>query len=967
MITTAAPESSVRSVGSDVGDRRLVSLDPGRLSAAGLIAWLWLLRFALDQAGVEAEVQVDRRSLYPALAGPAFMDALCGQGLRVRWADRDLTPAETDAFVMVSGSAVFSTRLLRRFARLHIAPAGPPEALEPRLYRAAIAESAFDVGLDALFAAAVDCVPPGARVGGREALHHAQRRVSLLSSVFAGDTYLSGFLANCAGLEDYGACEHLLVRAGSPGNEHEALRAHVERWPCAVYINLASDPGLYEVWNLCTRLATAPYLSNANVDDRRAPGHVARLTQRLDRDPAIDVASTALRMTRTRNLAWEASADCPVWYAEDGDRTYGAADLLKARPGGVQAHNMPHCMPVWRRELHAFHGGFREREFGPSADWEFWLRVASRGTRFGLVAEPLGLYLKDDESYWQCGSADGTFNDRILDRYGPLLDTGGSIAASSEGPLARLFDDIREHVRCAAWFELVAALVRGAREVSDAEPDATATELIRRLGRHYLGEVDLPAWAADDPRGLLGRADNPTGIGDVLLDVLHAHAPSDEIGGSVGSAALQACPGRVLWGALVDLHELTEDPRALLACSLLRRWQGRLDVARCLLEQVYREQGQAFWTLAQEVFRFRVPLDELVSDLGVARTCGQQDRQRLARVDLRFFPDYRRGNPYQSLLYAEIRDQGGEVRPLAELGELDTVVPAPERDNIVHIHWLQGLFEDVSRSGFLERGRWLLERIRRLQDQGVRVYWTIHNALNHDAVMPEAETAFRHVLARRVDRVYVHHPLVPGALDWFPADREPWLVEHGPYLVDHQQLPGRAEARARLGLAPEEFVLVSAGIVRDYKQLDAYIPVFRAWMEREPRFRLAVIGQVASRSVRDALAELPADQVTVRNEKVADDEYQAWLRAADFAFLSYRAILTSGSLFHALSLGVPVIAPDLGTIPAYVVHGWNGYVYHGESDLDATLQRAVEASQAARSALAANAASTARRLHWRFC
>src|SRR5690606_31125299 len=173
----------------------------------------------------------------------------------------------------------------------------------------------------------------------------AARTITLISSVFRGDDFLPGFLDNCGGLHGYGECEHFLIRAGSPGSEHDRLVEHVRRYPAAVYLNLANDPGLYEVWNLGARLARGRYLSNANIDDRRAPEHLACLQTILDSKPDIDVASTALRVTKQRNTRWQDSDSCAVWFADGGDMRVAVDGLFKATPSGLGSRNLPNCMP----------------------------------------------------------------------------------------------------------------------------------------------------------------------------------------------------------------------------------------------------------------------------------------------------------------------------------------------------------------------------------------------------------------------------------------------------------------------------------------------------------------------------------------------------------------------------------------------------------------------------------------------
>src|SRR5690606_15870882 len=190
------------------------------------------------------------------------------------------------------------------------------------------------------------------------------------------------------------------------------------------------DPGLYEVWNLGARLARGRYLSNANIDDRRAPEHLTRLQAILDSHPEIDVASTALRVTKERNTSWQDSESCHVGFGDGGDLRVTVDGLFKATSSGLRSRNLPNCMPLWRRSLHARLGWFDEKRYGPSADWAFWVRAGMQGSSFYLSAELLGLYLRDEESYWHRDPANREADRRIVAEYTAWLDAGNAQQAA---------------------------------------------------------------------------------------------------------------------------------------------------------------------------------------------------------------------------------------------------------------------------------------------------------------------------------------------------------------------------------------------------------------------------------------------------------------------------------------------------------------------------------------------------------
>ena len=97
---------------------------------------------------------------------------------------------------------------------------------------------------------------------------------------------------------------------------------------------------------------------------------------------------------------------------------------------------------------------------------------------------------------------------------------------------------------------------------------------------------------------------------------------------------------------------------------------------------------------------------------------------------------------------------------------------------------------------------------------------------------------------------------------------------------------------------------------------------------------------------------------------VRDDELGVLASAADFGLLTYRDILTSGAMFHFYSLGLPVIAPEIGTLPAYVVPGWNGALYRDTASLDQALRMACGADAARLAAYRKAARETAAAFRW---
>lgn len=227
--------------------------------------------------------------------------------------------------------------------------------------------------------------------------------VTLISSVFKGRQFLPAFLDSISAYTSKAVTEHLMIIAASPEDELSMIAQYQHTGSANVtVIYLPADPGLYEVWNFGLSLASGRYVGNANLDDFRAPRQIELLVDLLEKNPSVDVASTAIAVAAEPTADWNKIKDLPVWFTNVRNGCYEGKDLFRLdQTGQVTSNNIPHCMPLWRRSLHELHGYFDEKRFGPSADWEFWLRCGAAGVRFGHLNEVLGIYYKNQNTYWR--------------------------------------------------------------------------------------------------------------------------------------------------------------------------------------------------------------------------------------------------------------------------------------------------------------------------------------------------------------------------------------------------------------------------------------------------------------------------------------------------------------------------------------------------------------------------------------
>lgn len=287
--------------------------------------------------------------------------------------------------------------------------------------------------------------------------------------------------------------------------------------------------------------------------------------------------------------------------------------------------------------------------------------------------------------------------------------------------------------------------------------------------------------------------------------------------------------------------------------------------------------------------------------------------------ELHFFPDWRRYNPFQRLLFADLARTGTEPVPVRGLVRHLTRATQAGTPGVLNVHWTTPVLRSVVDDRVARRR---VEAVTRaLADHraaGGRLVWTVHNVLPHDAVHHEAEVELARALADHADVVHVltartaaetapYYRLDPGRTVCIP---------HSSYLGVYPDTVGRDEARRRLGLDGDDRVLLALGQIRPYKGLDRLLDLVARLAVEDPRVRLLVAGalghQPGSRELGERLASAPGTVSLTR--RLNDHELQVWMRAADLAVLPYVRVLNSGAFLLAETFGLPVVAPRVGAL-----------------------------------------------------
>jgi len=266
---------------------------------------------------------------------------------------------------------------------------------------------------------------------------------------------------------------------------------------------------------------------------------------------------------------------------------------------------------------------------------------------------------------------------------------------------------------------------------------------------------------------------------------------------------------------------------------------------------------------------------------------------------------------------------------------------------ILHLHWMHGLSGGalpvlpVMRSGAFSA------RLLAAQAAGIKLVWTAHNLRSHEVVRPKLDDFVTRLVTTRADAIIAHSDEARRIIiEHFGVDpARVAVILHPGYIDSYPQTVAPQDARERMGVGPDEFVLLFLGIIRPYKGLHQLLHALR--QIDEPNLKLRIVGRVRERRDEAPLKALAAQdpRVELSLSYVPDEELQLHFGAADAAVLPYADVLTSGAAVLAMSFGKACIAPRKGCLVDIFAPGG---VFHYDSDAPDGLVDAIRSCLAER-------------------
>ena len=164
--------------------------------------------------------------------------------------------------------------------------------------------------------------------------------------------------------QDYENWEHIVMDGGSKDGTVELLKKH----PHLIWIS-EKDAGHYDAMNKGIAKATGDVLVILNADDWFRPGALRAVAEAFQKHPE-----------------WDALFGDVVFVDGDGRKIYQRKEALYDYRVLLYAVDyICHQALFVRKKTYERLGGYRDKEFLNSADYEFKLRLGSKGCRVGHV------------------------------------------------------------------------------------------------------------------------------------------------------------------------------------------------------------------------------------------------------------------------------------------------------------------------------------------------------------------------------------------------------------------------------------------------------------------------------------------------------------------------------------------------------------------------------------------------------
>ncbi len=250
---------------------------------------------------------------------------------------------------------------------------------------------------------------------------------------------------------------------------------------------------------------------------------------------------------------------------------------------------------------------------------------------------------------------------------------------------------------------------------------------------------------------------------------------------------------------------------------------------------------------------------------------------------------------------------------------------SPDYD-IVNIHWPEALFDWLEPT---EQQLLDLERDLEIWKKSSVVVYTKHDYRRNKGTTPQFTRLFE-LIEQNTD-VFIHlgeHSKTKYQLLYPKAGHE---IVHHPLYQNSYTIYSKLEAREKLGITPNSFVVTVPGAIRDFKERSLVLNSFKALKISEKVLITTNMRTEIKRDFRGRIllkkffdvkkyltnrfkSKYSPPTYVFTYEKLSSDDFSLRISAADIILIPRIDILNSGNVFLAFTFRKVVCGPAIGNI-----------------------------------------------------
>lgn len=204
------------------------------------------------------------------------------------------------------------------------------------------------------------------------------RKLGIFCSFYNAADFLDGYLWDMMNQSIFKDVSFYFLDCASNDDSYKKIEPYLSYDNVKLKI-LDRDPSLYGGWNHCVDWIEEDIIGNWNADDRKNRKSLEILLKTIEKNPDVDLVYGKTIISRKKN---EKFSEIKNW------ETY---PCLPHSFENLLRNNSPHCMPIWRKQIHERSGYFDE-SLKTAADTDMWLRACQDGSQMLMVDDVVGVY-----------------------------------------------------------------------------------------------------------------------------------------------------------------------------------------------------------------------------------------------------------------------------------------------------------------------------------------------------------------------------------------------------------------------------------------------------------------------------------------------------------------------------------------------------------------------------------------------